>query len=279
MKRKWFPVCRGCLARLMATPRSWVVLIVTALYLQKVLEPIRNMLVAEQLTINPVGLMVYLLNDTAVTAFLALACLALMFDAPCTDELQRYLILRTGRKSWAVGQVMYLLTAVALYLLLATLIAWALLVPYVQFSAGWGSGITALVDDFMWDAYSSDLNYDVWIPRAYTPVPAWLIEGVLHFAVLSLLCMLMMLINLLLDRRLSFVLVALPIGFDFMLEEYFGVEAYYFSPLSLSKLSGLDYGDGMGRPALWFAFALLLGVLMLLIGIFVRGVRRRELKM
>ena len=279
MKNRWFPVSRGCLSRLIATPRSWVVMNVTALYLQKILAPVRAMLAAEQLTINPMGLMVYLLNDTAVTAFLALACLALMFDAPCTDELQRYLILRTGRKSWAVGQAVYMLLAIAAYLLLATLIAWLLLLPHIEMSAGWGSGLRALVEDFQWETYGSDLNYDVWIPRAYAPIPAWLIEGALHALAIALLCMLMMLANLLLDRRLSFVLVALPIGFDIMLDEYFGVEAYYLSPLSLSKLSGLDYGDGMGRPPVWFGALALSLLLALCAAAFVRGARRRELKM
>ena len=279
MKNRWLPVCRGCFARLIATPRSWVVLIVTGLYLQKTLAPVRAMLAAEGLTVNPMGLMAFLLNDTVVTAFLALACLALMFDAPCTDELQRYLILRTGRRSWALGQAAYMLLTVMVYLLLVTVLAWLMLLPYIELSADWGSGMRALVEDFQWEVYGSDLNYDVWIPRAYAPIPAWLIGGALHVLSLSLLCMLMMLANLLLDRRLSFVLVALPIGFDLMLEEYFGVEAYYLSPLSLSKLSGLDYGDRMGRPPVWFgalALSLLLG---LCIAAFVRGARRRELKM
>ena len=46
MKNRWLPVCRGCFARLIATPRSWVVLIVTGLYLQKTLAPVRAMLAA-----------------------------------------------------------------------------------------------------------------------------------------------------------------------------------------------------------------------------------------
>ena len=276
MKKRWLPVCRGCLRQLIASPRSWAVLIVTILYIDGLMDPLHLMLKTEGLTISVSGLMTYLLNDSAVTAFVALGCLVLLFDVPCADELQRYLMLRTGRKSWAKGQIAYCIGVSAIYLLAFTIVAALYTLPYPDFSMDWSSGIRFMVDEGGFMLYDSFLEYDVWLPRAYSALAAWGLQMALHLLMLVLLSLILMNINLLIDRRIGFAVVTAPLFFDLMVQEYFRESVYILSPLTLCRLSGLDYGDQMGRPSLLAAF-LALGLASLAAGcLFVRGVKNMK---
>lgn len=279
MRRSYLPVCRGCMRRLIASPRSWAVAIVTALYIDSLMEPLHLMLKTEGLTLSAAGLMSYLLNDSKVTAFIALCCMVLLFDVPCADELQRYLMLRTGRKSWAKGQILYCLGAAALYLMIFTLIAALYTLPYADFSLDWSSGMRFMADEGGFMVYDSFLDYDIWLPRAYSAASAWALQTALHLLMLALLALILMNINLLVDRRIGFAVVTVPLGFDLMVQEYFSESVYIFSPLTLCRLSGLDYGDGMGRPAV-FTAVLVMGTAAAVMGaLFVRGVKKHEVNL
>ncbi|MDO4355556.1 MAG: hypothetical protein Q4E13_03460 [Clostridia bacterium] len=279
MYSRWMPVCRGGLKRLLVTPRCWAVLIISALYLESVFAPIRDMLAAGKLTISLCGLMVFLLNDATVTTFMALAFLALLFDAPCTDEMQRYSMLRTGRGGWALGQLAYGACVALAYLLVWTLMAALFILPYADFSLNWSEGILAFTDGFAFEIYDSMLNYDSWLIRSYAPVAAWALECLLHALAMMLLGAALMNLNALVDRRLGFAAVAVPVVLDMLLQQFFGTHVYYYSPLTLCRLSGLDYGDGMGRPSVLYALAVLALGTALLSALFVWSVKRREIRL
>ena len=123
------------------------------------------------------------------------------------------------------------------------------------------------------------LNYDSWLIHSYAPAMAWGLETLLHMLALMLLGAALMNLNALADRRLGFAAVAAPVALDMLLEQFFGAPVYYYSPLTLSRLSGLDYGDGMGRPPVIYALVVLMAGTALLSALFVRAVKRRELRL
>ena len=278
MKKRWFPVYRGCIRRLLSSARFWVVMIVTAFYIDNLMEPIHLMCKTEGLTVSVSGLISYMINDGPVTSFIALACMALLLDAPCADELQRYLMLRTGRREWAKGQIAYCMGVSAVYMLMFVLIAALYALPCLDPSFGWSDGI-GFMNEGGFMIYDSFLEYDPWLPRAYSAVAAWLLQWALHILMLALLGLILMNVNLYIDRRAGFAVVAAPVGFDLMVQEYFSETTYYFSPLTLCRLSGLDYGDEMGRPSVLAAFLVLTAAIVLLGMLFVRGARRREVNL
>ena len=279
MKKRWFPVYRGCLHRLLASARFWVVLIVTALYIDNLMEPIHLMCKTEGLSLSIPGMISYMINDGPVTSVIALACMALLLDAPCADELQRYLMLRTGRKEWAKGQIAYCMGVAAVYMTAFVLIASLYCLPYLDKTFAWGEGMRYMYEDGGFMIYDSLLEYDPWLPRAYSAVGAAVLQWALHILMLAVLGMLLMNVNLYIDRRAGFAVVAAPVGFDLMVQEYFSESTYYFSPLTLCRLSGLDYGDEMGRPSVLAAFLVLTAAMVLLGMLFVRGARKREVNL
>lgn len=279
MRKNAWICCLNTLRRLIVTPRTWAVLIVSILFLENQFAPIRALLADEQLTMSWPGLLLYLFNDPTVTFFSGALFLMLIFDAPATDEMQRYIILRTGRGAWALGHIGFLLIVTALYLLAQALIVLALMLPWADFSGDWSGGLLAFVEDGAYEVYDSMLNYDLWLMRLYSPIGGALRVLSLHFLAYLFLALLLCAGNGASGARAGFLLSSAVLLLDLFADEYFPVFASYFSPVTLSRPSALDLMDQMGKPPLWYAY-LSLAALCALMGLFLyRLLRRKEFKL
>ena len=278
MRRGAWVCCLHDVRRLMVTPRAWAVGLLILLFLDGQMQPVRYMMLHEGLKVGLLGMLTYLLNDPQVTLLSGLLLLMLLFDAPMTDETQKYIMIRTGRAAWARGHALYILVATAAFVVAFCGSTALLLWPYLDWSGGWGTGIVAFTEG-MYEVYDSMLNYDPWLVRAYTPLVGGLLSVGLKFVGLLMLGMLMCAVNVLLSTRLGFLAPAALLMLDSVADEYFTEAMYYISPMSLTRLSFLDYGDGMGRPTVWYGAA----VLIVLCGLFtlltIQFCRRREIRL
>ena len=278
MYRSAWVCCFHNMRRLLTTPRTWAVVLLLPLFLDGQMQPIRYMLLVEGQKVSLAGMLVYLLNDSQVTLLGGLLLMMLLFDVPMTDETQKYIMIRTGRASWAHGHALYILMVTTLYLLLFCASTAALLAPYLDWSGGWGTGIDALTDG-MYEVYDSMLNYDPWLIRVYSPLGGALLSLGLKFLGFLALSMLMCAVNVLFRTRLGFLVPAALLMLDSVADEYFTESLYYLSPISLTRLSFLDYGDGMGRPPVWYGAAVLLGLCAMLAALTIYFCRRREIRL
>lgn len=271
-------VAKANFRRLLSSPQCWVILALSVLYMEYIFEPIRLYLIESGSKIGLFDLMTYFMNDATVSGFMILCTLGLLFNIPCADDLQRYMLIRCGRRAWGRAQLRYCLRVCCLYMLFLTLVVLILILPWLEPTVQWSRGVLAFVDDFVYETYDSFLNYDVWLPRSYTPVAAFSVQFLLHVMCTYALGALLANINMIIDRRIGFAVIAVPMAFDLLLEEYFGEIVNYFSPLTLCRLSGLDYADGMGRPPVWAAFAIFAALSLLFSLIFLRHIKKRELR-
>lgn len=248
--------CLHSLLTLTSSPRLWALLILCLLCFDRYLAPIVALAKDEGIRIGWIGLTVFLLNDSWLSVMVTLGLLMLLFDVPRTDAAQKYLLLRSGRKAWAWGQLLYILCATALYLLVLGLILLLWIAPWVDWSIGWSPVIERFVDGAD-QVYDSMIAYDHWLLRAYSPLGALTIEVLLHYICFAMLGFTMCLLNGTLGNRAGFLIAAAPAMVDTVIAEFFTEAAYYISPLSLTRLSCLDYGDGMMRPTVAYAFIVL----------------------
>lgn len=275
-KRAW-ACCRHSLLTLTSSPRLWALLILCILSFDRYLAPVMDMAKAEGLRVSWSGLAVFLLNDSWISVTAALGLLILLFDVPRRDEAQKYLLLRTGRRAWARGQLYYILCVTALYMLALGMILLFWIAPRLDLTFGWSETILRFVDG-AYEVYDSMLNYDPWIIRAYSPFGAMLTTVLLHYVCFAALGFLMCLINGTLGSRAGFLFAAAPAMFDLVIENYFSEAFYYFSPLTLTRLSCLDYGDMMMRPAAGYAFIMLTLLALALGSLFVFTYGRKEVR-
>ena len=278
MRRGALVCCFHDMRRLLTTPRAWAVGLLLALLLDSQMQPIRFMLLHESQKVSWFGMVTYLLNDSQVTMFCGLLFMMLLFDVPMTDETQKYIIVRTGRAAWARGHVLYIIAATFVYLLLFFLMVGAMLWPYLDWSGGWGTGIVAFTEG-MFEVYDSMLNYDPWLIRVYTPFAGAMLSLGLKCLGLITMALTMCSVNVYFQTRLGFLASAIFLMIDSVADEYFSIPMYYFSPISLTRLSFLDYGDEMGRPPLLYGVIVLallcIGLSMLTIHL----CRRREIRL
>lgn len=275
MNRRAWACCRHSLLTLTSSPRLWALLILCILCFDRYLAPITDMMTAEGLTIGWAGIAVYLLNDGWVSAMVTLGLLLLLFDVPRRDEAQKYLLMRAGRKAWARGQLCYVLCVTAVYLLALGVILMAWLLPWLDWSRGWSETVLRFVNGAD-EVYDSMLSYDPWLVRAYSPVGAILIEGLLHYICYAMLGFVMCLVNGAIGSRAGFLIASVPAMLDVVITGYFSEAAYYFSPLTLTRLSCLDYGDEMLRPTVGYAFIVLTLLALAFGALFVRIYARKE---
>lgn len=276
MRRSW-ACCRHDLRRLASTPRAWAVLILTVLYVENQFAPIRDMLRMEGFTLSFPGMAAYFLSDAQVTMMAGLGLLLLLFDAPYTDETQRYIIARTGRGAWGRGQLLYVGLATVMYLAAFSLVLLAFQWPWTDWSGGWSNGLTALAGEGYYEIYDTMIEYDPWLIDVYASAQAMLLSLALHALVYLALALIQYAVNVLGGGRFGFLIAAAPLVFDSVIEEFFDAPWYYASPVTLSRLPMLDYGDQMGRPPLWYAFTVLTALSALLVLLCLRLSKRREI--
>lgn len=277
MDKKAFACCRHSLYTLTSTPRLWALLILCVLCFDRYLAPIRALMVDEGLRISWAGITVFMLNDSWLSVMAALGLLILLFDVPRQDEAQKYLLIRSGRKAWARGQLYYILSATALYMLALGLIMLFWIAPHLDLTTGWSDTILRFVDGGD-QVYDSMLNYDPWIVSQYSAIGAMVIEVLLHYICFVMLGFVMCLVNGTVGSRAGFLVAAAPVLADTVITEYFSVAINYFSPLTMTRLSCLDYGDEMYRPTVGYAFIVLTLAAILFGWLFVRIYGRKEIR-
>lgn len=266
------------LRRLTSSPRNWALLIIAVLSFDRYTAPIRALMVDEHITIGLPALLVFFMNDSWLTVLAGLGLLVLLFDLPMADEAQKYLLIRSGRGAWAKGQILYILTATAIYMLILALILLIWILPWIDWTLGWSDTILRFVDG-AYEVYDSMLDYDPWLISSYSAFGAFTIEALLHYICFAMLAVLMGLFNSLIGNRAGFLIAMFPLMADTVMTEFFSIPVWYFSPVTLTRISCLDYGDGMMRPTVFYAFAVLFALLLIVCGTFVRVHRKKEIRL
>ena len=257
MRNKMLACLRYNIKKLLASPVTYLVIVLTILFVDREILPVRNYLRDTGTLVSWPGLLTYLLDYAPLTLLMGLAIIALLSPLPMTDEAQVYIMVRSGRKSWARAQVAMIFVVSVAYMILVSLAVLLWISPYVDWSGGWSDGILAFVEGGVYETYDSLLSYDPWVMRTYAPWVAALMEIALHALAYGFVALLVYLGNVLFGRRGGVLLGVLPLAVDVLMADFYAGLPNYFSPVTLCRATMLDYGDGAGFPPVWYAFAIL----------------------
>ena len=278
MRNKMLACLRYNLKKLLSSPVTYLVIVLTVLFVDREIMPIRNYLRDSGDLISWPGLLTYLLDYAPLTLLMGLAVIALLSRLPMTDEAQVYIMARSGRKSWARAQVALIFVVAVAYMVLVALTVLLWISPYVDWSGGWSDGILAFVEGGAYETYDSLLSYDPWVMRTYAPWAAALMELALHALAYGFVALLVYVGNVLFGRRGGVLLGVLPLAADALMASFYAGLPNYFSPVTLSRATMLDYGDGAGYPPVWYAFVALMALCALFAYLSVRLSMKKELR-
>ena len=278
MRNKMLACLRYNLKKLLSSPVTYLVIVLTVLFVDREILPVRNYLRDSGELVSWPGLLTYLLDYAPLTLLLGLAMIALLSHLPMTDEAQVYIMARSGRKSWARAQVGMVFVVAVAYMVLVALTVLLWISPYVDWSGGWSDGILAFVEGGAYETYDSLLSYDPWVMRTYAPWAAALMELALHALAYGFVALLVYVGNVLFGRRGGVLLGVLPLAADALMASFYAGLPNYFSPVTLSRATMLDYGDGAGYPPVWYAFVALMALCALFAYLSVRLSMKKELR-
>lgn len=204
-----------------------------------------------------------------------LGMISIFADAPFMDDQTPYLLIRTRRKSWWIGECGYLWAASFIYLLYLTLVSILVVLPTVSFTDLWGGTLRYMTNPSTTDITKYEYLRSLLLPdtviHVLYPSAAQLFSFTAAWLSYVFLGHLIYFVNLRTRQKVWGVLAAV---FFVMLDPiavYFGRDwLVAISPMtwiSIEFWSILGYGHPLSPYAVYGTFAILIALMTVLIGV------------
>lgn len=196
-----------------------------------------------------------LITSLAMTAVFCCFIMLLFCDAPFADSHTPFVIIRTGRRNWAIGQLLYIVLAAFVYALFFLMVSVMVLMPNVRWSAEWGKVLrTIAANPGIADNYGIKLTIfaDLSILDMFSPIEATLISFGLFWLTSVFIGVLIFCGNVVIGRMGGLVLAGIFLCISFF-SAYLGpltLGGYwvrYLSPISWCSMYSLNWGTS-GEP-------------------------------
>lgn len=238
-------------------PRVYVVFLLELAYVHWTVSPVGGFCAQGGYTVGP-WVFPFLLAEPYSRLMVMLGLILLLCDAPFIESDHPALLLRSGRRTWTAGQVLYIAGTSALYFAVVYLLTVLVLLPHVGFEPGWGKVIHTFCQTRMAGQHGIVLPFDHQISNALGPVEANLLELLLCWLLGTLLGLVLFVLNLTVNRSAGAICAAALAIFPLFVERA-GWWMHYISPVSWASLSVVDLTGTTAFPSLGYALAVLAG--------------------
>lgn len=236
-------------------PRIYVILILLVCYIHFMEKPVKIFAENTNFNLSPY-LFPFLISSGYSSKILLLLLIMLFCDAPFTECEYPYIVIRSGRKKWYLGQQLYICLASAIYMVLIIITSILVMLPNVSFELIWGKVINTFAQTGIAVQHGIVIPFDFYTVQKFSPIQAMVMQGLLCWLVFVMIGNVMFLINTITSRAFG-ALVATGIVFFQMFAENISIIWTYFSPTSWMSLSFLSI-DGIGtHPSLVYALFML----------------------
>lgn len=252
-------VCFQNLRKWRTNYRIWVIAIILILlihyYTKEIVEFSRQI----DVEVSP-WLFPFLFSQKYVKLLFLFPLLLLFCDAPFIDENQPYVIARSGRTSWSIGQISYIVIGSALYFLFLMILTIIINLFYIQFTFEWGKVLGTLANTNAGQIADIKMVISRTITHYFTPIQAMWFAFLLSWLAGVFLGLLIYVVNSLSNTRIFGVLAtSFFLVFDATITDYY--ELYRFSPVSWSSIDRIDIEGLTQMPSItyiYIAFAVLI---------------------
>lgn len=185
-------------------------------------------------------------------------------EAPFSDHHAPFMIIRTGRRNWVIGQILYVLLSSLVYTLVAVLLSFVVLLPDIELNFDWGQAMWTM-------AQNPGLAGEVGVKYAAMPAvglltavsgqKAMLLSILLYWLISAFLGMIIFCFNILCTKGVGLVIAGFFAGFSYFAATFgdfvFGSIPKWFSPVCWRYLGNLEIYDP-SQPPVWYAFTVLI---------------------
>lgn len=276
--RKSFAACFQNFRKWTSNPRLIIILLLLITFANIAEQGVRLFAQTTRICVSA-GMFPFLMSDWYQLFIIMLGLVMLFCDAPFLDDQQPYVVLRTGRRCWLVGQILYIFLGSAVYFFVVWLLSVLFLLPNVAFSAQWGKIIRTIVETNAAGQYQIPITFSKQIIQMFGPVQATGISFFMSWLVGSFLGLLMFVINMHTNRAVGALAASGVVLFEVVALNG-GNSLYtlrFFSPVSWASLDILDFTGTAQNPSFGYAVTVLVGMIIVLIVLAVLSMRKKAI--
>lgn len=159
-------ICINNIKRSLINPRIYLSYLLVFTLIKQLTDTIRTFSVQMEINTAP-WIYPCLVQKYYIQMILILGIVLLFCDAPFMNESTPFLLIRSGRRNWLLGQIAYIISMSFIYFAVIVLLSVILLFPQVDCQLGWGKILGTLAQT---DASPLILDYRMQI--IYTPIAA-----------------------------------------------------------------------------------------------------------
>lgn len=253
--------CKINLMQWRIQPKYMLVLVFLVLRMMGMILPYKEFAVDTGFKIAPY-LLVALVRSSNWYMLFMLAYILLICDAPFMNRQQQFVLQRTGKVTWLRGQLLYLVVLSLSVTLLTWVLSWVFLLPHVDWTAQWGTGIqSATRYPSQFSVYPPYL-FPLYILKNWTGIEAMAWVLLMQFLIGLFLGELVLVCNLWSKRGLGVAISAMLLLLSYMVSGYATTAGNIKRLIYLSPLSWMDlslFGDtSVNQPPLEYALVMLL---------------------
>lgn len=211
---------------------------------------------------------------------LMLGFVLLISDAPFRNRQQQFILLRTGKRAWMGGQILYLLLLSVVFTGLIVLLSWIYILPEIQWSTDWGSFLITVVIDGLPGKYGN-LGSKYGFIKGITPIEGMLWVGIIMIFVCFLLGLIMLLCNLWVGKGVGTTIVSAFVLLPGIIDLFSHQPNFYRYMVWISPLSWLDRSllghTGQKLPSYTYAMVMPIVLSLILVVIAMTTIHRCNL--
>lgn len=195
----------------------------------------------------------------------------LFSDAPFIDRYMPFIVVRTGRISWVLGQLVYIFFTSLFYTIINYLITVISFFPHINFTTDWGKVIRTLAMNPT-SAYKKGIQLTLLmntsIVSSFSAIKATLISLGLFFLVTLFIGIVVFSLNLIVGKMMGIITAGILVFISYFCiyvgRLTIGLKVYYFSPISWISLQYIDWYKSGESPSFRYVIIFLLGASLIL---------------
>lgn len=201
------------------------------------------------------------LFSAPVLQIFAFALVLFFSDAPFKDHFTPFVVIRTGRRNWIIGQIVYIVLASVVITLFTFIVSVLALIPNLEFSLDWGIVIQSLANDPSIAPNTVTIFFDPALISYFSPLAAMGLSFLFYCLVSIFIGVIILCFNVLLKKTAGVVVagvfVAISLFANFAGFLTYGNIVFYLSPVSWLGISSLGW-DRADIPSVTYALLVLI---------------------
>lgn len=179
----------------------------------------------------------HLINDFICQLIMVAGSIALFWNAPYEDESYMYVICRSGKTCWALGQILYILSVSLIYVTFLLFCSVVPLAGHLEIGSEWGKIWGTLAKTDAGADFGQMFFVTEYLQNKYSPGAALLYSFFLEWGCISWIGLLIYCLNKAFSGPVGTVVGAFFVLLDICVSNDWMPWARLFSPVSLAQLN------------------------------------------